>query len=296
MQQVIERAQARKKFQGYKSARPIAVMEPKVDRAVEGMMDVWKKAQARWHLDVQQRIYDHYSSMVPLVEGFGHSAEQVERFVSFLAEIKKQDRDFSQLGLETFLSLLVNTSRDSDFVLDLRFLPHIMGIGQRNSKNVTVLGNVEHGFGNSMESGLLSVKGNCFDGVGTRMTGGKIIVEGYSRWTVRGTADRMKGGTVVIKKSCENEIGHCMEGGRIIIHGDLAPGYEVHLISREHAEKSLDIGYNMKGGEIYILGKAHAVIGDEMEGGEIHLYDDFNEIGDVHKGKIFHKGKLIVDR
>ena len=283
-----QQATARKKFQGYKREKPMTAKEPKVDRTVEKITDAWEKAHETWYLVNHQHTHDYYERVCPLVEGLGHSAMHVESFVSFF-RILKNDRDTTyEFGIETFLSALINSSEDNGFTLDLGCLMNIIGMGERNRKNVTITCNVGLDIGHKMESGLLHIVGDCRDGVGRKMSGGKIIVDGCS---MRGTGDDenamgMKGGTVVIKKSCQNSVGGYMKGGRIIIHGELMATTRMVI----------DAGSWMEGGEIHILGKTDAIIGHGMSGGEIHLYDDFNEIGDVHKGKIYHKGKLIVDR
>ena len=289
---------ARRKFGGYKPEKPKVLRNPKVDRTLGNIMDAWGKAQERWDLNLKQRRYDdHYESMLPLVEALGHSAEDVERFVSFLSSLKKGGMAVSPFSLGHFLTALVNTSDDNDFVLDLRFMRQVNCIGDSNRKNVTIIPcDVMCPLGRRMESGMIHLKGDCYDRIAQGMRNGKIIVDGHSRWASDGIAVGMEGGTLVIKGDCENDVGKDMEGGRVIIHGNLATGYDMHRVNSEYSNKRICAGYCMKGGEIYILGKTDAVIGDGMGGGEIHLYDEFDRIGDVQRGKIFHRGKLIVHK
>jgi formylmethanofuran dehydrogenase subunit C len=52
----------------------------------------------------------------------------------------------------------------------------------------------------------------------------------------------------------------------------------------------------MSGGKITVKGFAGYKVGDEMQGGEIHLKGDYGSLGYVERGLIFHKGKLVIDK
>ena len=55
----------------------------------------------------------------------------------------------------------------------------------------------------------------------------------------------------------------------------------------------------MQEGIIIVEGDCGEAIGFRMEGGEIHIEGEFTNGGaysQVTKGKIFHQGKLIIDR
>jgi len=70
-----------------------------------------------------------------------------------------------------------------------------------------------------------------------------------------------------------------MKGGRLILHGTV-----------------FMLAVLMEGGEVKLHGDVLAIVGSDMEGGEIHVEGEIGSIGDVIHGKIFHKGKLIVDK
>jgi hypothetical protein len=56
-------------------------------------------------------------------------------------------------------------------------------------------------------------------------------------------------------------------------------------------------GQEMKDGTIIVNGDAGEKVGARMQGGEIHLMGDYESISkEVQDGKIYHKGKLIVDK
>ncbi|NYZ74372.1 hypothetical protein H0O00_04475 [Candidatus Micrarchaeota archaeon] len=56
-------------------------------------------------------------------------------------------------------------------------------------------------------------------------------------------------------------------------------------------------GDSMQGGTVTVNGNAGAALGREMKGGEIHINGEMVMVADfMRHGKIFHKGKLIVDK
>jgi hypothetical protein len=57
------------------------------------------------------------------------------------------------------------------------------------------------------------------------------------------------------------------------------------------------VGYGMCGGRIIVEGKARGA-GMRMKGGEIHMHGEMEDLrgSNVTRGKIFHRGKLIIDR
>jgi hypothetical protein len=75
-------------------------------------------------------------------------------------------------------------------------------------------------------------------------------------------------------------LGAKMVGGSIEVDGDAGDS----------------CGYMMEGGRIVIMGDAGKRVGELMSGGEIYLQGTFESIGEVKHGKIYHKGKLIVDK
>jgi formylmethanofuran dehydrogenase subunit C len=71
-----------------------------------------------------------------------------------------------------------------------------------------------------------------------------------------------------------------MKGGCVTVQGDAGN----------------EVGEFMHGGIIIVKGNAGSHVGLMMRGGEIHLEGDYGGIGYVEHGKIYHKGKLIVDK
>jgi hypothetical protein len=88
-------------------------------------------------------------------------------------------------------------------------------------------------------------------------------------------------GSITVHGSVGDDAGMNMRGGILTIDGDAG-----HCL-----------GLGMKGGLINVKGNAGEHIGDDMEGGEIYVEGEIGSIvGDIVHGKIFHKGKLIVDK
>ena len=78
-----------------------------------------------------------------------------------------------------------------------------------------------------------------------------------------------------------DRLGYCMGGkGEIIVRGDVGD----------------ELGMYMTSGKITVLGNAGDSVGLTMDGGEIHLGGGFSSIKMVLGGRIYHKGRLIVDK
>jgi hypothetical protein len=103
---------------------------------------------------------------------------------------------------------------------------------------------------------------------------------------------------------------------RLTIHGDAGERFGNEMsegIIIVNGDASLDLGEEMGGGTIIINGnvmlrlECETTIGRQMTGGEIHIngnvYQDAElirsieeNVGEVKGGRIYHKGKLIVDK
>jgi len=91
----------------------------------------------------------------------------------------------------------------------------------------------------------------------------------------------MKGGTITINGDATDSLGAEMSGGAITVNGNTGDC----------------VGSHMRGGTIIVNGNAGKLIGEGMLGGEIQLNGDYRSIAkSIRKRKIYHKGKLIVDK
>jgi len=100
-----------------------------------------------------------------------------------------------------------------------------------------------------------------------------------------GLGCEMSKGSILVKGSVTNYVGIDMNGGSITVEGDA--GYEV--------------GSSMKTGIIIIQGNTSHSVGADMKGGQIYIEGNIESIARsnvdyIKHGKIFHKGKLIVDK
>jgi hypothetical protein len=92
---------------------------------------------------------------------------------------------------------------------------------------------------------------------------------------------QMMGGSITVNGDAGNYVGEDMADGLIIVNGD-AGNY---------------VGARMERSIINVEGKAGGAVGLEMRSGAIFLEGGFESIGEsIRHGKIFNKGKLIVDK
>jgi formylmethanofuran dehydrogenase subunit C len=102
------------------------------------------------------------------------------------------------------------------------------------------------------------------------MSGGTIIIGGNAESNL---GNGMSGGTLICRGAAKSPIGMNMEGGKIIVHGDVIPAAWPFL------ERSL----------------VSQSVGEDMEGGEIHLEAGFKYTSDMKGKRIYHRGKLISE-
>jgi formylmethanofuran dehydrogenase subunit C len=162
--------------------------------------------------------------------------------------------------------------------------------------SILVSGNANVRLGKDMEGGIIEVLGNAAHSVGTGMKDGRIVIRGnagnylgsrrpwepskatgsWSSFFHFGPSDPSFGGGF----GSSHEYSEWMRGGEIEVFGNAGN----------------KVGYNMENGRIIIHGDAGKGLGEGMSGGEIHVSGDIKSIGNVQGGRIFHKGKLIVDK
>jgi hypothetical protein len=267
---------ARKRFGGYKKETEKATRSEQInsDQTLGLLRDAWRRAWSKgngtqdWDLGI----------CLEAIEGIRFEKWDIQRFVIALTD--HQDERYFSSRAGHFLNALMMQHGGDDFELSLRHLQEgVICLGHRNTKNITIDGDVPYGLGEGMESGQITLTGSCGDNVGVRMRGGVILIEKDIKWGCDGIANSMEGGEIIIKGNVEGDIGYGMIGGRIRIMGD---------VSLDSCETDV-IGEGMKGGEIHIEGKVR-------KSGKVCALGDMNWIGNVIHGRIFHKGKLIVDK
>ncbi|NYZ74488.1 hypothetical protein H0O00_05065 [Candidatus Micrarchaeota archaeon] len=299
------------RFGRYKGITESPVRDIGVNDAVlRQMEDAWKR------LDPWGMTVENYQETCELVKRVDCTAKDVETFTIGLAG-HQEENDFSdKAGM--FLSALMNSGKDSRYVIHTAHLQEmISSLGYRNTKDIEIDGDLGSYTGDEMESGTITVHGNVEDCLGFCMRGGRIFVE-------RNADDEagrgMEGGEIIIAGSVGDNLGGGMENGRIIVEGD-AYG---------------SVGTSMKGGEVVVKGSVYGNAGEEMEAGKIVIEGDVIDIGNTGKhmgkprvqrvkvgagigmgmaggeiwldgrfhhlshmiehGKIYHKGKLILEK
>jgi hypothetical protein len=250
-----------KKFGRYKGEPDKAVrgLLTEESPSVKMLLDAFKSLDLKGcgsHFDKDRRAKE-------VARLLAYSSEDVTKFGLRLVEFQDDEEMMGRAGI--FLSALINSGRESDYVLHLSIMEALIpDLCFKNTKNVKVYGDVGREFGTWMTRGTLEVHGNAGFGLGRTTRGGRIAVFG----------------------SAEGGVGTCLYGGTIEIHGDA--GY--------------DIGTSMRGGKIIVHGNVSHKIGAKMEGGEIHIEGEIlhwpnpSHMPEMKKGKIYHKGKLIIDK
>ncbi|NYZ74489.1 hypothetical protein H0O00_05070 [Candidatus Micrarchaeota archaeon] len=198
-----------------------------------------------------------YAKMLEFAQKLECSAKDIENFSLALVEFQSENRFSDRVAI--FLSALINKSKETEFVIHTNHVAQpIHNLGYKNAKNITVEGNASNYVGYLMKDGIIIMHGSSGENVGYYMEGGIIKVNG----------------------DVGNYLAHCMKGGIIKVNGNAGDF----------------VGESMRGGIITTEGDT-GHLGWDMQGGEIHLNGDYGNISNViDHGKIFHKGKLIVDK
>lgn len=91
----------------------------------------------------------------------------------------------------------------------------------------------------------------------------------------------MEGGSITVNGNAGNRVGNSMKGGTITVKGDAGA----------------EVGCSMNGGIVTVEGNAGEAVGNYMKSGEIRIGGEIESISKLMRhGKIYHKGKLLVDK
>lgn len=118
-----------------------------------------------------------------------------------------------------------------------------------------------------------------FRGIGMRMTGGLIRLEGDAGFSL---GEEMTGGTITVHGGVEDWVGCSMRGGLIEVHGKAGNQVGASIRGR---------GRGMTGGTIRIHGDAGYEVGSWMEGGLIHIMGNVDQFAGVHMGG----GEILIE-
>jgi hypothetical protein len=248
------------RFERYNPETEKAVRKVEIveDKTLKRMKNAFRKVEYDEEDMADELVYLTYQDSLRMIKRLHCTASKVEKFNIALAELQEEAGFRGKAGL--FLSALINNSKDTEFVIHTNHLAEsIEHLGCMNTKNIRVNGDAGYDIGRSMKSGIIIVKGNANYGVGVLMEGGTITVEG-------------DGG---------GEVGVLMQGGIITVEGNAGDW----------------VGMDMNDGTVIVKGDTGENVGDCMKGGVIQIEGEIGSISDdIGHGKIFHKGKLIVNK
>lgn len=104
---------------------------------------------------------------------------------------------------------------------------------------------------------------------------------------------------IVVEGNVGESFAHYMEAGTVLIQGDAGDHLANRMIDGEITVEG-NVGFgaaSIQGGKVTIKGNAGHSFGS-MQGGEIHIEGEYGSISAhyIRSGKIYHRGKLIVDK
>jgi len=228
--------------------------EVKTNPAFDAMERAWRSyGKMVSYFGVYEKIY---SGMLEKVKGLECPAESIEIFSATLPRFQDEPEFGLKVGL--FLSALIETSKDKNFVLRLGNIgDQVSSIGYSNRKNIIVMGDTGRSVGQEMKDGSIIVEGNVTYELGFGMVGGDIKVNG----------------------DAGHSVGQSMVGGSIRVCGNADD----------------NVGWTMQYGKIKVDGDAGEVVGFHMHGGEIRIMGGYGQVSTLFKGgRIFHRRKLIA--
>ncbi len=236
-----------------KTVRPPAQLIP--NPRLGALFEAWEKIGTFCMLG---NFDDGYSTIRRDIKHLRCSSGDIEAFSLRMTALQHQERFRTKAGL--FLSALINNCTEKEITVHTSDLSRgIYLLGFRNSRNVTVDGDVGEYAGDSMLGGSMLIQGKADLFLGHGMSGGRMIV----------------------RQDSNGKVGSSMRGGEIIAHGSV----------------QTDIGDDMIGGRIHVIGDVLGRAGSLMEGGEILVDGGLGEIAsDARKGRIFHNGIAVFDK
>jgi glutamate synthase domain-containing protein 3 len=271
---------ASKRFGRYKGESEKAQREHDVQTnlaGVERLLGFWR--ENLWQMDIFSVRSDYAESQYDYLSGqarnLEYTAQDVQRFSIVLPD--HQDENNFLYKVSGCLSVLVNSGPQTRYVINtdhLGLTPEYLG--WRNNKDLTVLGQAGHHFGRGMEAGDVLVQGCAGGSLGAGMGAGTIMVEGDA---ADAAGIHLKGGLIHVKGDVTRYAAMYMKGGKLAIDGDAGP----------------DLGCFMEGGIVHVKGDVGSISRD-MKGGEVHVDGEIGIIGDIRSGRIYHRGRLIVDK
>lgn len=251
------------------------------------VIEAMKKAFWSVGIGYNRREAPNYKDILETVKKLEYTAKDVEFFSIALVELEKEYRsrklpasEWNAFELKTglFLSALINNGKERGYTVHVPQHITLECLCYRNSKEVTVNGQGGHACGGEMTGGSITVNGDAGHACGKSLRGGTITVNGDA---AVGCGEYLKGGAIIVHGSVGRWCGERMRDGSITVDGDCGIG----------------LGMQMDGGTIIVKGDAEEACGRQMKGGEIRVEGTIAGLWKtIVRGKIYEKGKLIVDK
>jgi hypothetical protein len=271
-------ASAMDKFGKYKKEGDKTVRAPmnKEDTVLVQLQEAFRNT--RFKGNYLEMIDANYAEAVSAISGIDYSAYDVEKLSVALANFTDIPDFPEKAGY--FLSALINSGIDSDYIVHTKHLVHpdaygkIEGmdfIGLMNTKNILIDGDAAQFIGYRMKSGRIILEGSTVWMIGDNLESGEIVVKGNGGHYA---GNEMKGGRLVIMGNADTFLASGMKGGEIVLFGD----------SGEEPARY------MKGGRVHIHGNIEDIL-QSVDGGEIHVDGEIGRLfGISNQARIFHKG------
>jgi formylmethanofuran dehydrogenase subunit C len=291
--------------------------EVKESEAVKQMKAAWEAYSLIFNIN--RDIEENYDVVIQIIKELEYTADDVWNFSLVLVEFQEEEKFSFKAG--DLLSALINNGREDNYVIDTQHLtdPPYM-LGYRNCKNITINGDVGPKVGFDMEGGSIIVNGDAGWKLGCGMMNGSIIVKGDAEGEV---GSSMRGGEIIVGGNTGERVGYLMLRGSITVNGNT--GNDVGEMMRGgsitiNGDVEDWVGKNMDNGSITVNRNAGDNVGGSLtfhdgggltgrnmfSGGEIHINGDTEGISQWvtfdermehdHKGRIYHKGKLIYPK
>jgi formylmethanofuran dehydrogenase subunit C len=280
---------ASKRFGRYKKESVSPVRELQVDRLLRQWEEITSDKKGHGYLHF---VYEHVWQWLKEMD-YRPTPREVRDFSILVSGMDSYDRWVAG----QFFSAAINQGQGDAFeVVAPEYQSPMIGLGYGNIKDIIVQGNSGFDLG-QRNRGTITVHGNANPQIGKCMGSGFIRIDGnavgepgyFTSINDQTIGDpigsiighRLKDGLITIEgDTLLCHIGRGMRGGRIIIKGDM----------RWDDERIKRFRSTLSGRPIT------PSVGENMQGGEIHIGGDISRIGNVVGGRIYHRGKLIVDK
>lgn len=244
-QKVIGHVMASRRFDAYVPVDESEVRESVVSAspAAIGIAKAWAAFVPghKWDGETPLDIGDS----LECVKGLGYSQQDVEAFSIALSGYRGEEEFRYKAWL--FLDALIACGPEGEYRVHTRHIDGGIGaIGHNNTKRIVVEGSVNGNAGTGMSQGKIWVMGDAFQ-AGERMSGGEIEITG-SVTSCDGVGSSMSGGRIIVRESVNGAVGTGMTGGFIEIYGNVDGA---SIIAGNIGEL---IGFGMLGGEIRLMG------------------------------------------